>query len=253
MSDGDHRSRWQSLVETLAVVVVAASIAWMAVTRASPGTPPGTHPPTPSGRPPEPPLPAEPVPLADAQLLGEARAPIGLVIYSDFQCPYCGKFARETLPALRDRYVRTGKVRLAFRQFPLPIHASAEKAAEAAECAGRQQRFWPFHDELFARQAALDSTNLEDLARSVGLDTQVFTRCLAGETAEIVQTDRANGMAAGVSGTPTFLAGPILSDGRLKVVRRFSGAQPLAEFVRMLDQVIAEAAPRLPAVQPPLR
>jgi protein-disulfide isomerase len=176
-----------------------------------------------------------------------------LIIYSDFQCPYCGKFARETLPALRERYVRTGKVRLAFRQFPLAIHASAERAAEAAECAGRQQRFWAFHDELFARQAALDSVNLEDLARSAGLDTRTFTRCLAGETAGVVQTDRASGTAAGVSGTPTFLVGPILSDGRLKVVRRFSGAQPLPEFERLLDQAIAGVgshSPQEPAPHP---
>ncbi|HKW01722.1 MAG TPA: thioredoxin domain-containing protein [Vicinamibacterales bacterium] len=247
MSDEDRRSRWQSMIETLAVVVVAASIAWMTVTRASPGT----VPPKPPTTRPDPPLPTEPVALADAQLLGDSRAPIGLIIYSDFQCPYCGKFARETLPALRERYVRTGKVRLAFRQFPLPIHASAQKAAEAAECAGRQQRFWPFHDELFARQAALDSADFEDLARSAGLDTRAFTRCLAGETAAVVQTDRAGGSAAGVSGTPTFLAGPILPDGRLKVVRRFSGAQPLAEFERLLDQVIAGVAPQLPQERTP--
>jgi predicted DsbA family dithiol-disulfide isomerase len=150
----------------------------------------------------------------------------------------CGKFARETLPALEKQYVDTGKVRLAFRQFPLPIHQFAEKAAEAAECAGREGKFWPFHDLLFAQQDSLDVASLQDRAKRVGLESGTFAKCLDGETAAIVQADKSGGEPLGVSGTPTFLVGPILADGTVHVSQRFSGALPLAQFQAALDRFV---------------
>jgi hypothetical protein len=166
----DIRSRWQSALETLAVVVVAASVAWMAVMRANPGTSPiKTNPPP--VRPPEPPLPSEPMLLTDAQLLGDARAPVALVIYSDFQCPYCGKFARETLPSLRDRYVRTGKVRLAFRQF------SASDSCIRIEGSRRRGVCWPTRPFLAVSRRTLCQTGPAGLHRSSGSRPICWSRC----------------------------------------------------------------------------
>lgn len=192
---------------------------------------------------PEPPLPSDPIPLTGAQTDGSPAAKVALVVYSDFQCPYCGKFARETLPAIQRQYVRPGKVLLAFRQFPLPIHPFAEQAAEAAVCASRQGKFWPFHDDLFLNQQALDTASLHDRAARLGLQTTLFDVCLAGETTNIVHADHASGEGAGVVGTPTFLIGAVLDSGRVKVSKRFSGALPLAEFQSVLDPLIAAGTP----------
>jgi len=230
-------SRWQSIAETLALVVVAVAVASMAITRSAPAANVAV-PPADKARPAAP-LPAEPISMAGADVEGSSTAKIALVVYSDFQCPYCGKFARETLPAIQEQYVRPGKLLLAFRQYPLPNHQFAQKAAEASECAGKQAKFWPFHDQLFANQTALDYGSLSIYARNVGLDLKQFAACLDGHTAASVKGDYAGGDLAGVNGTPSFVAGPLLPDGRLKVTERFSGALPLVEFQRVLDRLVA--------------
>jgi protein-disulfide isomerase len=247
MADRSKLARWQSIAETTALMVVAAAVAWMAIARATPGTRPMPSDPPPRRA--EPPVPSEPIPLAGAQLQGDTSAPIGLVIYSDFECPFCARFAREALPRIQEKYVKTGRVLLAFRQYPLPIHAHAEKAAEAAVCAGRQARFWPYHDLLFASQPALDEASLVERATSLGFDTGAFTTCLQGEAAAAVRADYAGGGPLGVSGTPTFLAGPIVGGHRLHVSQRFSGALPLAQFEAILDQLLAAAATANPATR----
>jgi protein-disulfide isomerase len=242
MTETHARAKWQSLVETMSLVVVAVAVGWMAVARSTPTIggrevipPPRT----------EPPVPLQPITLTGAQILGNRSAQAGLVVYSDFQCPFCGKFARETLPSLEEQYVRPGKLLIAFRQFPLPNHVFAVKAAEAADCAGRQGKFWPYHDRLFANPQALDPASLQEHARQVRLDPKQFAACLDGEASAVVQADKAGGAALQVAGTPAFLAGAMLSDGRLRVIERISGAQPVARFQDMLDRVLrtAEAGP----------
>ena len=228
-------SRWQSIAETLALVVVAVAVASMAITRSAPTANSAAAPKTKPR--PEAPWPAEPISLAGAEIEGHPTARVALVVYSDFQCPYCGKFARETLPAIQAKYVRSGKLLLAFRQYPLPNHEFAQKAAEAAECAGKQGRFWAFHDQLFANQRALDLASLSTYAVKVGLEPKQFATCLDGQTVASVKADNAGGDQVGVSGTPSFVAGPILPDGRIKVTERFSGALPLSEFQRVLDRL----------------
>ena len=91
------------------------------------------------------PLPEAPIPLAGAAIEGSDTAPLAVIEFSDFQCPFCANFARDTLPQLREKYVRTGKVRLAFQHLPLKAHRFAETAARAANCAGRQTKFWQMH------------------------------------------------------------------------------------------------------------
>jgi protein-disulfide isomerase len=231
-------SRWQSIIETLALVVVALAVARMAIVRPTSAAPVGRASAAPARRP-DPPLPTDPIALTGAQITGSQTAKVALVIYSDFQCPYCGKFARETMPALQENYVRSGKVLLAFRQMPLPMHQFAQKAAEASECAGRQGKFWPFHDQLFANQQALDVESLKDRARTVGLDLKGFATCLDGETVGMVKTDRDSADPLGISGTPTFLAGRILPNGRVKVTERFTGAVPFTQFQGILDRLAA--------------
>jgi protein-disulfide isomerase len=220
---------------------------WMAVTQSRLGATTGKA--APSARRSEPALPADPISLTGAEVLGDRSAKAALIIYSDFQCPYCGKFARETLPAIQKQYVDTGKLLLAFRQFPLPIHQFAERAAEASECAGRQGKFWPFHDQLFANQDGLDDVSLLEKARVVGLQPEQFAQCLAGQTTAIVQDDKKGAGPRGVSGTPTFFAGAVLGDGRVKVSQRLTGALPLAQFQAVLDSLGGHVASALPTGQ----
>ncbi len=152
---------------------------------------------------------------------GRKNAPITIIECSDFQCPFCARFANDTLKQLRANEIKKGKVRLVFKNFPLPFHQFAEKAAEAAECANRQGKFWQMHDLLFNSNGRLDVDSLKSYAKQIGLNTKEFDHCLdSGEMAGIVQTDRAQCAAAGVQGTPTFFI-----NGKMLI-----GAQPYEQF-----------------------
>lgn len=116
----------------------------------SAGTGSGAGQPAGRGGRPAPPLPAQPLSISDAVVKGSERAKVVLIAFSDFECPYCSRFAKDTLPVLDEKYVRTGRVRVAFRHLPIEsIHPTAFKAAEASECAREQGRFWEMHDRLF--------------------------------------------------------------------------------------------------------
>jgi len=159
--------------------------------------------------------------------LGPADAPVTIVEFSDFNCPFCERVA-PTLKALRARY--PDRVRIVFRHYPLPMHTRARAIAEAAVCADEQGAFWTFHDRIFADPKPLADAAIRDLAGTVGLDLTRFDSCLSnGEAATIVQRDLDAGAAAGVTGTPAFFVNGI----------PMSGAQPLASFVRVIDGEIA--------------
>lgn len=140
-------------------------------------------------------------------ILGDANAPVTVVEYADFECPFCGRFARETFPAIKQQYIDTGKVRWVFRHFPLrSIHPNAEGAARATECADDQGQFWAYHDEVYENQSAgLQSAKLKEYATNVGLNRSLFDPCADGDSKAVrVQTDVNSGTALGVSSTPTF-------------------------------------------------
>ncbi|HVT57796.1 MAG TPA: thioredoxin domain-containing protein [Thermoanaerobaculia bacterium] len=133
---------------------------------------------------------------------GPINAPVTVVEFSDFQCPYCASL-RPTLEQVVARY--GDKVRLVFRQFPLPQHGNAAKAAEAALCANEQGKFWPMHDALFGDQSKLDVASLKSKAAALGLDGQSFDACLdSGKEAAAVRGDFKAGEQAGVPGTPAL-------------------------------------------------
>ena len=187
------------------------------------------------------PVPAEPQSLDGAEVMGSPSAAVVVIEYTDIKCPYCGKFARETLPAFERDYVATGKVRLAFRNLPLEsIHPEALGAAVAAVCAGRQGRFWALHDALFNDQAHLDEPGLRAHAKDVGLDPVTFDTCRADPSIEqAVRRDEAAAKTLGINGTPTFLIGRAESDGRVKVTAVVTGARSEADLVKALGQPAA--------------
>ena len=164
--------------------------------------------------------------MDDDSVKGDINAPVTIVEFSDFECPFCGRYYSETYKRIDEEYIKTGKVRYVFRDYPLSFHADAQKAAEAAECAGDQGRFWEMHDMIFENQHAMGMMDLKQYAGSLGLDTSAFDTCLySGKYAEEVLADQRDGAAYGVSGTPTFFI-----NGKAVV-----GAQPYAVFKEAID------------------
>ena len=160
---------------------------------------------------------------------GPEDATVVVQEFADFQCPYCGKFALETAPKLKEAY--GDKIRFVFRDFPLSsIHSSAQKAAEAGQCAQDQGLFWEYHDLLFANQDAIGDSDLRGYAQEVGADMDEFNDCLdSGKNTREVLLDAQDGRKADVSGTPAFLINDVL----------LSGAQPFEQFQIAIDQALA--------------
>ena len=160
---------------------------------------------------------------------GRADAPITVIEFSDFECPYCRR-AQATLKEVEALY--GDKVRFVFRHYPLPFHKKAPKASEAAQCAADQKKFWPYHDALFASDA-LELADLKTLAGTLQLDQTRFDRCLdSGRYAARVAEDSADGKALGISGTPTFFINGM----------RLVGAVPVSEFKTLIDRVLTTMA-----------
>ncbi len=164
---------------------------------------------------------------AEGPSKGPAAAPVTIVEFSDFQCPYCSK-AEETVTKVMKSY--DGKVRVVFRDFPLPFHPQAEKAAEAAHCAGDQGKYWEMHEKLFANQKALEPPALKGYAKDLSLDQGKFDKCLdSGDKAKVVDSNRKAGEKVGVTGTPAFFVNGY----------QLSGAQPFEEFKSLIDSELA--------------
>ncbi len=223
-------------------------------------------------RPAETPHPAESnriaVSIDGDQCLGLQDAPVTIIEFSDYQCPYCQRFWAQTLPQIKREYIDTGKVKFVYRDFPILGlgHAYAQKAAEAAECAGDQGKFWEFHDLLFENQNKLTSLqkqvdsqtiegrtivtiknmkgtlyfditdNIEEMkqfAQELGMNTTAFNSCLdSGMYTEEVEKDLQDGIDAGVTGTPAFFINGI----------PVSGAQSFDSFKQIIDSELADNA-----------
>jgi protein-disulfide isomerase len=183
-------------------------------------------------------LPAEPVDLADAPILGSPSARVVLLEYSDFQCPFCGKFARDVFPEVKSEFIDTGRIRVAFRQFPLGIHKQAIPAAKAALCAADSGRFWEMHERLFEEGARLLPKDLRDYAVGVGVSRSVFEECMDRIGSTRIDQDIESGRAIGVTGTPAFLVGVVEGDNSIRVVDRLSGTAPVEVFRAMIQKAI---------------
>lgn len=157
--------------------------------------------------------------------------------FSDYQCPFCGRYARETFPDVKLRLVDTGKARYVYRNFPLEaIHPFSLRASEAGVCAERQGRFDEIHAALFQHQNELDEAHLAARAAALRLDVPAYSSCLSKEGEREVRRDVAQGFALGVSGTPTFFLGVAGPSGKLKLKKRVNGVPTL----QILDDLVTE-------------
>jgi protein-disulfide isomerase len=162
-----------------------------------------------------------------APVRGSNKAPVTIVVFSDFQCPFCSR-AEETIRALENEY--QGRIRFAFRNNPLPFHENARLAAKAALAAAEQGKFWEYHDALFSHQSALDRASLEKYAADLGLDVPRFSEALGSDRIEKqLQADEKEAARVGAKGTPLFFVNG----------KRLIGAQPIAAFRTAVDAALA--------------
>jgi protein-disulfide isomerase len=202
------------VVATLAIIAAAGAMIWSSRSGATS---------TPTARP-EIPLPTEPVSIEGSPAMGSPDAKVVIVAFSDFECPYCGRFAREVLPELKKQYIDTGQVQFVFKHLPLTnIHPQAMPAAVAAECAAQQGNFWEFHDRLFGDIAQLSDPQVVSHAVAAGLDMTRFGDCRAA-TSDRVQVDLELARTLGVAGTPTVLVAE-LQKGQVVVRKIIRGGQ----------------------------
>ncbi len=163
-------------------------------------------------------------------VLGDPNAPVTIIEFSDYECPYCGRFSQNTMPQLISEYIDTGKAKLIFRDFPLGFHKNAQKASEAAECAGDQGKYYEMHDKIFENQQSITVNDLKNYAEEIGLDVNEFNNCLdTDKHRDEVLQDFRDGQKAGVSGTPSFFI-----NGKMLV-----GAQPFSAFKQIIDGELA--------------
>lgn len=173
----------------------------------------------------------------DSPFLGNPQAPVTMVEFADFQCPFCGRFFQTVETPIVDQYVKTGKVKFVYRDFAF-LGAESEDAAVAARCAGEQGKFWEYHDYLFSHQqgeneGAFAKPNLKKFARAIsGIDSAKFDACVDQERyMNAVRADTAAGKSYGVNGTPaTFING-----------RLVAGAQPVAAFVSVIEEELKKS------------
>jgi protein-disulfide isomerase len=182
--------------------------------------------------------------IAGAPTRGSADAPVTLIEFADYECPYCIRHFTQTMPQIEANDVRTGKVRYVFRDFPIDsLHPGSIRAHEAAHCAIEQQKFWEIHSRLFSAPGTHTDAALDAAASAAGLKMDDFRACLAsGRTTAGIRESVAAVTQLGATGTPTFFIG--VRDGspdRIRVIRAIAGAQPYSEFEKAFSAVAAQA------------
>ncbi len=167
----------------------------------------------------------------DDDVKGDPKAPVTIVEFSDYECPFCARFYEQTFLQINEKYIKTGKVKFVYRDFPLSFHSQAQKAAEAAECAGEQGKYYDMHDLLFGKGVQGGVASFKQYAKDLQLDSTKFDTCLdSGKMAAETKKDMADGAAAGVQGTPGFFVNGV----------EISGAQPFEVFQQVIDAALAK-------------
>jgi protein-disulfide isomerase len=179
-------------------------------------------------------------PMANDNSMGDPEAPITITEYSDYRCSHCGAFVLETEPLLVKDYIETGKVKFVYRSMGGWSGEPSLLGAEASYCAGEENKFWEYHDILFANQgASLEMTNFVTWAETIGLDTDAFRKCMDERRYQArADQDAQDGSALGVQGTPTFFL--TYSVGGEEKTRVIQGAMPFETFQQEIDTALAE-------------
>lgn len=172
---------------------------------------------------------------------GDSAASAAIIEYADFECPYCGQYERNTSAHILEKYIKTGKVKLFYRDLPLPEHPHALSATRAAYCAGEQGKYWEMHDSLFANQMTLSDPALLDRAKTLSLDAIKFSECFSkNKYSDDLRKSVTDAQGMGIDGTPTFFIGTIDPKGEVvNITKKIVGAHPYEVFQSALDEVLA--------------
>lgn len=184
------------------------------------------------------------VDLTGAPQKGNADAQVALVEFSDYECPFCIRHFRETMPLLEKNYISNGKILYVFRDYPIDqLHPQAVKAHEAARCGAEQDKYWPMHTTLFGTPDKHSVEGLEATAMKAGLDVTKFRECIAsGRTTDGIRKTAEIATSFGAQGTPAFFVGIVdKASNTVKVIRALSGALPFAQFAQAIEAVMAQA------------
>jgi len=182
--------------------------------------------------------------IRNAATAGSDLAPVALIEFSDFECPFCARHATGTYEQIQSEFVSSGRVQYVFRNYPMErIHRSALAAARASACALQQNRFMEMRSQLFANQRSLASIDMNKIAADIGLDVSGFTSCLTDYGSKAVEAEKREASRLGVSSTPTFFIGRRLADGTIRLITRVPGAMDYTYFKRGLDAALAEKSP----------
>lgn len=222
--------RWLDRLASILLVSASIAVLWQVFG--------GTPTPSRQARPAVP-VPASPVTVEGAVLLGSTKSAVTMVVFSDFQCPFCQRLATQVLPTLKSELVDTGVLSVAFRHLPLrSIHPNAALAAQFSECAKEAGHFWTAHDLLFSRESLVASANWRTLWQELGQDVEKgsLETCLNSEPLQ-VKSDEEQATQLGIKSTPTALIGKRNPDGTLSVFSVISGAMPVADYRRAIDEV----------------
>jgi protein-disulfide isomerase len=182
--------------------------------------------------------------VAGAPALGRADATITLVEFSDYECPFCIRHFQQTMPLIDQNYVKPGKIRYVFRDFPIDQnHPQAIRAHEAARCALEQNRFWDLHPRLFSPPGTHTPATLDARAKDAGLNESAFLACLAsGRTTRDIRTTASVADSLGATGTPWFFVGiRDLKTDKIRVLKSIGGAQTYDQFASALDAALKDA------------
>jgi protein-disulfide isomerase len=172
--------------------------------------------------------------------MGDAKAPLVMVEYTDFQCPFCQQFHNTAFAQIKANYIDTGKVRFVSRDFPLDFHENARRAATAGRCAAEQGKYWEMRHAMIVNAEALKPDNLATYAGTVKMDVAKFKSCLESDKFKAqIDQDITEGGVAGVQGTPTFVLGTLEND-KLQGVRMV-GAMPYAQFDAKIQEMLGQA------------
>jgi protein-disulfide isomerase len=184
------------------------------------------------------------LPISGEPFKGSPSARVAIIEYSDYQCPYCGEYARQVFPRLDNDYIKSGKVRYYFRDLPLQMHPQALPAALASRCAGDQGKFWEMHERLFANQNALGLDALKQHAAALGLDAARFDECMSSaKYRNAVTRSMASAERMHIDGTPAFLIGVLDPNGEVvRVTQVKLGAKAYEEFKAALDSALTAPA-----------
>lgn len=182
--------------------------------------------------------------ITGAPAQGQPTAPVTVIEFSDFQCPFSARYTNETFPRVKQEYIDTGKVRYVFQDFPLEnMHPLAHKIAEAAQCAAEQKKFWELRRNLFSNQATVTAEQaITEQAKSAKVDVAVFQKCLRdGMHTNKVAQEIADASANGVTGTPTFFLGRTdPTSNKVKILKVIVGHQPFETFKEAIETILAE-------------